>query len=234
MAGSERLLNLLQALRRARTAVTGAVLAQELGVSIRTLYRDIASLQSLGAVVDGEPGVGYVLRGGLLLPPLMFTEEEIEALVLGSRWVEKRADPRLASAAGDVLTKIAAVLPRGLRQDLEASTLLVGPKKPEPKEAIDAAVLRRAIRSECKLRITYTDVKGANSRRVVWPFAMGYFEEARVLAAWCETRKDFRHFRTDRILEAAELGERYPRRRQVLLREWRSAMGATGQATARN
>ncbi len=234
MTRSERLLNLLQALRRARIAVTGVVLAQGLGVSIRTLYRDIASLQSLGAVIEGERGVGYVLRGGLLLPPLMFTEEEIEALVLGSRWVEKRADPRLASAAQDVLTKIAAVLPRDLRQDLEASTLLVGPRKPTPKEAIDAAVLRRAIRSERKLRMTYTDAKGRNSRRVIWPFAMGYFEEARVLVAWCETRKEFRHFRTDRILQLIELGQRYPRRRHALLREWRSVVGATGDATARN
>lgn len=234
MARSERLLNLLQVLRRARTAVTGAALAQELGVSIRTLYRDIASLQSLGAVVDGEPGVGYVLRGGLLLPPLMLTEEEIEALVLGSRWVEKRGDPRLASAAGDALTKIAAVLPRDLRQDLEASTLLVGPRKPTPKEAIDATVLRRAIRSECKLRMTYRDAKGSDSRRVVWPFAMGYFEEARILVAWCETRREFRHFRTDRILQLAELGQRYPRRRHVLLKEWRTTVAATDPTTARN
>jgi predicted DNA-binding transcriptional regulator YafY len=157
---SERLLNLLQTLRRARTAVTGSVLAQELGISIRTLYRDIASLQSLGAVVVGEPGVGYVLRGGLLLPPLMFTKDEIEALVLGSRWVEKRADPRLASAGTDVLAKIAAVLPRDLRQELETSTLLVGPREPLTTEAIDAAVLRQAIRSESKVRITYKDAKG--------------------------------------------------------------------------
>jgi predicted DNA-binding transcriptional regulator YafY len=234
MPRSERLLNLLQALRRARTAITGAVLAQELGVSIRTLYRDIASLQSLGAVVDGAPGVGYVLRGGLLLPPLMFTEEEIEALVLGSRWVGKRADPRLAAAAADVLTKIAAVLPRDLRQDLEASTLLVGRRKPTPKETIDVALLRRAIRSESKLRMTYIDAKGHNSHRVIWPFAMGYFEEARILVGWCETREEFRHFRTDRILQLAELGQRYPRRRQVLLREWRSVTGATDPATARN
>ena len=166
MARSERLLNLLQRLRRARTAVSGVVLAQELGVSIRTFYRDIASLQSLGAGIDGEPGVGYVLRGGLLLPPLMFTEEEIEALVLGSRWVEKCADPRLASAAGDLLAKIAAVLPANLREELEASTLRVGPRKPSPKESIDPAVLRKAIRSECKLRMTYADAKGRNSCRL--------------------------------------------------------------------
>jgi len=231
---SERLLNLLQALRRARTAVTGSVLAQELGVSIRTLYRDIASLESLGAVVVGEPGVGYVLRGGLLLPPLMFTKDEIEALVLGSRWVEKRADPRLASAATDVLTKIAAVLPRDLRQELETSTLLVGPRDPLTTEAIDAAVLRKAIRSESKVRITYTDAKGANSRRVIWPFAIGYFEKARVLVAWCETRQEFRHFRTDRMSQLVELGLRYPRRRQELLKEWRAVIGSGEQATARN
>lgn len=234
MSRSERLLNLLQALRRARTAVTGSVLAQELGVSIRTLYRDIASLESLGAVVVGEPGVGYVLRGGLLLPPLMFTKDEIEALVLGSRWVEKRADPRLASAATDVLTKIAAVLPRDLRQELETSTLLVGPRDPLTTEAIDAAVLRKAIRSESKVRITYTDAKGANSRRVIWPFAIGYFEKARVLVAWCETRQEFRHFRTDRMSQLVELGLRYPRRRQELLKEWRAVIGSGEQATARN
>lgn len=234
MARSERLLNLLQSLRRAKTAVTGVVLARELGVSIRTLYRDIASLQSLGAVVDGEPGVGYVLRGGLLLPPLMFTEEEIEALVLGSRWVAKCADPQLASAAADVLIKVAAVLPPNLRQDLEASPLRVGPRKAPRKEPVDVAILRRAIRSECKLRLTYRDAKSHDTRRIVWPFAMGYFEEARVLAAWCETRKGFRHFRTDRILAVTELGQRYPRRRHVLLREWQSVIRATDQSTARN
>ena len=214
--------------------VTGSVLAQQLGVSIRTLYRDIASLQSLGAVIVGEPGVGYVLRGGLLLPPLMFTKDEIEALVLGSRWVEKRADPRLASAGTDVLTKIAAVLPRDLRQELETSTLLVGPREPLTTEAIDAAVLRRTIRSESKVRITYKDAKGANSRRVIWPFAIGYFENARVLVAWCETRKEFRHFRTDRMSQLVELGLRYPRRRQELLKEWRAVIGTGEQATARN
>lgn len=234
MPRSERLLNLLQTLRRARTAVTGSVLAQELGVSIRTLYRDIASLQSLGAVIVGEPGVGYVLRGGLLLPPLMFTKDEIEALVLGSRWVEKRADPRLASAGTDVLAKIAAVLPRDLRQELETSTLLVGPREPLTTEAIDAAVLRQAIRSESKVRITYKDAKGANSRRVIWPFAIGYFENARVLVAWCETRKEFRHFRTDRMSQLVELGLRYPRRRQELLKAWRAVIGTGEQATARN
>lgn len=226
MPRSERLLNLLHALRRARTVVTGPVLARDLGVSIRTLYRDIATLQSLGAVISGEPGVGYVLRGGFLLPPLIFTEEEIEALVLGSRWVGKLADPTLASAAADVLAKIAAVLPRDLRENLEASTLLVGPRKPPPKETIDVAVLRKAIRSETKLRITYTDAKGSHSRRVIWPFSIGFFEEARVLVAWCETRKEFRHFRTDRISQLVDLAQRYPRRRQALLKEWRAAVGA--------
>lgn len=234
MARSERLLNLLQRLRSARTAVTGVVLAHELGVSIRTLYRDIASLQSLGAGIDGEPGVGYVLRGGLLLPPLMFTEEEIEALVLGSRWVEKCAEPQLALAAGNLLAKVAAVLPASLSEEIRTSTLRVGPRKLSPKETINPAVLRNAIRTECKLRMTYADAKGRSSCRVIWPFALGYFEEARVLAAWCETRNGFRHFRTDRILKIVELGQRYPRRRHVLLREWQSVIATNNQTTARN
>lgn len=231
---SERLLNLLQRLRSARAAVSGVALAQELGVSIRTLYRDIASLQSLGAGIDGEPGVGYILRGGLLLPPIIFTEEEIEALVLGSRWVQKCADPKLVRAAGDLLAKVAAVLPANLREEIESPTLRVGPRKLLPKEAIDPAALRNAIRTECKVRMTYADAKGRNSCRVIWPFALGYFEEARVLVGWCETRKAFRHFRTDRILQIVELGQKYPRRRNALLREWLSVIRTTSQSTARN
>src|SRR5882724_3329310 len=106
MPRSQRLLDLMQVLRRHRRPVSGAVLAEEVGVSLRTLYRDIESLKSLGAYIDGEAGVGYVLRPGFMLPPLMFTQEEIEALVLGSRWVAKRSDARLGLAARNALAKI--------------------------------------------------------------------------------------------------------------------------------
>jgi predicted DNA-binding transcriptional regulator YafY len=224
MSRSERLLELLQNLRRYRQPVSGAKLAAELDVSLRTLYRDIASLQAQGAMIEGEPGLGYVLKPGFLLPPLMFSEEEIEALVLGSRWVAGRADARLAEAGANALAKIAAVLPPDLRDGLDASTLIVPPSKAEA-EAVDIGLVRRAIRMERKLRIRYADQSGAASERVVWPFALGFFERTRVLVAWCELRTDFRHFRTDRILAAETTEARYPKRRQALVREWRLAEG---------
>src|SRR5947207_3488415 len=123
LSRAERLLALIQILYRHRHPVSGAMLADELRVSLRTLYRDIASLQAQGAHIDGEPGMGYVLKPGFMLPPLMFSEEEIEALVLGSRWVADRGDSELAEAARNVLAKIGAVLPADLRHELDASTL---------------------------------------------------------------------------------------------------------------
>src|SRR5271157_635543 len=116
---SERLLCLLQALRRHRRPISGAVLARELGISIRTLYRDISTLQAQGADIEGEPGVGYVLRPGFMLPPLMFSQNELEALMLGFRWVSKLADESMIGAACDALAKISAVLPGDFRDELE-------------------------------------------------------------------------------------------------------------------
>src|SRR5262249_54467745 len=130
MPRAERLLDLVQILRRHRRPVSGCTLAGELGVSLRTLYRDIAALQGQGARIDGEAGVGFLLRPGFMLPPLMFSEEEIEALVLGSRWVGERGDARLAAAARNALAKIGAVLPDDLREGLDGIGLLVGPGAP--------------------------------------------------------------------------------------------------------
>lgn len=127
MSRTERLFDLMQILRRHRYPVTGQALAQEMKVSMRTLYRDIATLQQQGAEIVGEAGVGYVLRPGFMLPPLMFSQQEIEALVLGMRWVGRRGDSQLAGAANNALAKIADVLPATLRDELEASTLLIGP-----------------------------------------------------------------------------------------------------------
>jgi len=204
--------------------VTGKRLASELDISLRTLYRDIATLQTQGAAIEGEPGVGYVLRPGFMLPPLMFSEEEIEALVLGSRWVASRTDKKLGCAAKNVLAKIAAVLPEDLRYQLEFSGLLIGPAKTfierdDEKEAL----IRHAIRKESKLQVTYTDVKGDSSQRMIWPIALGFFEEVHIMVAWCELRLDFRHFRTDRIVTLTQLETRYPTRRQTLLKKWREA-----------
>jgi predicted DNA-binding transcriptional regulator YafY len=223
MSRSERLLDLLQVLRRHRRPVTGAVLAAETGISIRTLYRDIATLQGQGAQIEGEPGLGYVLRPGFLLPPLMLAEEEIEALLLGSRWVASRGDARLASAAQNALAKISAVLPGDLRGTLDQSALLVGTGPQVLRDTVDLAELRRAIRAERKVEIAYADGKGVASSRVIWPIGLGFFDLVRVVVAWCELRCDLRHFRTDRMASLIVSETRYPRRRAVLLKEWHAA-----------
>ncbi|PPJ45517.1 YafY family transcriptional regulator [Rhizobium sp. KAs_5_22] len=225
MSRSERLLSLLQVLRRHRQAVSGAALASELGISLRTLYRDIATLQAQGANIEGEAGVGYVLRPGYMLPPLMFSREEIEALVLGARLVAQRADPELAISARDALAKITEVLPGDLREELAASTLFAGPGLPLPEDRIDLARLREFIRSEQMMKIAYRDEKGSPTERLIWPFALTFFEGARVVIAWCTLRDDFRSFRTDRMdLMEGPLG-RYPKRRMQLLKAWRLQNG---------
>jgi predicted DNA-binding transcriptional regulator YafY len=232
MSRAARLLDLMQLLRRHRAPVSGLALAGELGVSIRTLYRDIATLQGQGAEIAGEPGLGYVLKPGFVLPPLMFSAEEIEAVVLGSRWVAAQSDDRrLGEAAGNALAKIAAVLPADLRTAIDAQTLLVAPARRAPP-VVEIATLREAIRKEMKLRIAYRDEAGKDTQRVIWPFVIGFFEQRRVVAAWCELRGDYRHFRIDRIGSAVATGERAPRRRHVMLKEWRDKEGIT--ITARN
>src|ERR1700754_4544326 len=140
------MLDLIQVLRRHRHPVSGATLAEATGVSLRTLYRDIELLKAEGAHIDGEPGVGYVLRPGFMLPPLMFSEEEIEAIVLGSRWVADRADAALSAAARNALAKIAAVLPQDLKTSLDASSLLVGPGDAVAAGDAKLPVIRSAIR----------------------------------------------------------------------------------------
>ncbi|WP_287877116.1 YafY family protein [Aquitalea sp.] len=222
MSRTERLFTLLQALRHHRFPVPGASLADELGISLRTLYRDIASLQAQGANIEGEPGLGYVLRPGFMLPPLMFTAEEIEALVLGSRWVAKRTDTHLGSAAKNALAKISSVLPQELRRTLDSSSLMVGTPSLAEADVVDLSTIRQAIRGEYKLRINYCDLQGNATQRTIWPLALGYFDHVRMLAGWCEVRQDFRHFRTDRISALFVTKERYPRRKQELLNEWRA------------
>lgn len=223
MSRTLRLFEILQILRRRRQPASGADLAREVGVSLRTLYRDIATLQAMGAEIDGEPGVGYRLRPGFLLPPLMFSEEEIEALALGARWVAKRTDPALSNAARNAMAKLSAVLPEDLRRRLEDETLIVV-SSVERRQAVDLKLLRRALREERKLKVAYRDEKGAQTERVVWPVALGFFESVRILVAWCELRQDFRHFRADRIETARILDARLPRRRRTLELEWRRTM----------
>lgn len=228
MTRAERLLTLIEELRRRRRPVSGDTLALALSVSIRTLYRDIASLRAQGARIEGEPGLGYMLRSGFLLPSLMFPDDEIEALVLGSRWVAERADPRLAQAARNALVRIGGALPEDFAERFDASHLVVGPSAVRVSDSVDIALVRKAIHRERKLRIVYRDANGAESERLIWPFLIGYFDSVRLVSAWCELRKATRHFRSDRIVRMAETDERYPRRRTALLKAWREEEPAAG------
>jgi predicted DNA-binding transcriptional regulator YafY len=222
---TERLLDLIQILRRHRRPVSGAELAGELAVSLRTVYRDVQTLIATGAPIDGEAGIGFVLRPGFTLPPLMFSRDELEAIVLGSGMVARAADPALAKAARNALAKIVAVLPAGRNDHAGISGLIAGPIKPAAVDRTDLAPIRSAIRGEQKIWIAYRDKDGVPTERTIWPIAVTFCARVRLLAAWCELRESFRHFRTDRIAGIEEVGERYPRRRHDLIREWREIEG---------
>ena len=225
MTRAARLLQLIDELRRHRFPVSGDSLARTTGVSLRTLYRDIATLREQGACIEGDPGVGYLLRPGFTLPPLMFSADELEALVLGARWVASHAaDPELARAAHGVMNRIGNVLPPALRLAVETSGLFVPARAHAPSPAPWLPVLRRAIRDEHALLLHYRDEGGAVTQRRIWPFAMAFFDQARLIAAWCELRQDFRHFRADRVVDLADSGTRYPERRHALIRRWRAQM----------
>jgi predicted DNA-binding transcriptional regulator YafY len=195
-------------------------MALELEVSLRTIYRDIADLVTDGVPIRGEAGVGYVLGEGYDLPPLMFTTDELEAVMLGLRWVERRGDPDLARAAQDTVAKVGAVIPERLRPVLYDAALLVPPKYGQAIERVDVAKLRAAIRDGRKVQLAYRREDGTHSTRVIWPIAVSYFDAQRLIVAWCELRKDFRSFRSDRMQMIEVLPDKYPERRKVLLKKW--------------
>lgn len=224
MSRSARLLDLIQALRGRRRPVTAAAMAEALGVTPRTIYRDIATLVAQGAPIEGEAGVGYVLRPGFLLPPLMFGEDEVEALVLGLGLVLERGDDALSEAAATARARILAVLPSDLRDRAERVGLMAAPAGTTTVR-IDLAAVRNAIRREHRLVIDYADSASSHTTRAIWPLTLAFFPREVLLVAWCELRTDFRSFRADRIERLEETGQRYPRRRDALLAEWRRREG---------
>lgn len=228
MSRTSRLFELIDALRRHRRPVTAASLAGELCVSVRTIYRDVQTLIGLGAPIDGEAGLGYVLRPGFFLPPLMFGEDELEALVLGARWVERQGDQALALAATNALAKIAAAAPHDLRDTIGETGLWAPMRAADIAQSPVLQGIREAIRREEKLKITYGAAGAGPTERVIWPIALAYLEHVRMVAAWCELRQSFRHFRTDRIGTFEPTGERYPKRRAVLVKAWRRESGIAG------
>jgi len=211
----------MQALRRHRRTVSGRALAQELGVSLRTIRRDVATLQHMGADIDGEPGVGYILRPGFLLPPLSFTAEEIQALVIGAQWVSRQTDDALALAVTNALAKIDAVLPPDMRAALQDDTIYVGhPLKSEAP--LDLSDIRRALREQRKLRITLSLEHAPADEQVVWPIMLGLINGKRFIAAWCELDSQFRVIGMDDIATTEVLAERYTSNRRQLVKEWRA------------
>jgi predicted DNA-binding transcriptional regulator YafY len=205
---ADRLFEIIQHMRR-RPTIRARDLAEALEVSERTIYRDVHDLIASGVPIEGEAGVGYVLRAGFDLPPLMFKEAEIEALVLGARIVESWADNELAAAASDVIAKIEAVIPDRLRGFM-ANTALVAPALHymEPI-GFDVADLRRAVRNQERVHFAYADAQGSGTARTVRPLSLAYFGPVWVLAAWCELREDFRTFRLDRMENFTLTGARF-------------------------
>lgn len=225
MRRADRLFQIIQILRRSpRRPTTANAIARELETSRRTVYRDIADLMAQRVPIRGEAGTGYVLERGYDLPPLMLTRDEIEVAVLGAQWVAGRADPALARAAEDLVAKIAATVPERLRPFVLEPASRAPPAWNAPVDSLDMPRTRAHIHAGRKIAFTYRDERDRESRRTVWPVAIGYFQAARLLVAWCELRRDFRNFRTDRVTAAEFLDERYPERPAVLRTRWQRAL----------
>lgn len=208
MRRADRLFRLVGLLQRRRT-VTAATLAERLEVSERTVYRDVADLMASGVPIQGEAGVGYRLERGFDLPPLMFTEAELEAVVLGSRLVKAISDPELSRAAGDVLAKIRAVVPVSLLAHLDDTRLYGLGFGAEASVALCLRLLRQSLRHSRKVRFCYDDAKGQRSERTVRPLGLTFVGHAWLLTAWCELRDGFRNFRLDRMTELSQLKDTF-------------------------
>jgi predicted DNA-binding transcriptional regulator YafY len=216
---ADRLFRIVQYLR-GRRLTTAAFLAGRLGVSLRTVYRDVRDLSLSGVPVEGEAGVGYRLQAGFDVPPLMFTLNEIEALAIGARMVEAWGGPVLADSAR-------TALPAERRMAVEQTRLYA------PNFHVDAAAMARfeAVRSAIGerrvLRLDYRDAQGRGSERQVWPIALYFWGGTWTLGAWCETRDNWRNFRVDRIAELAQLERRYPDQAGRRLADYLRAMRAS-------
>ena len=226
MARSDRLMRLMDLLRRLPAPVTSARLAAETGVSQRQLYRDIATLRAGGALIDGEAGTGYRLVEDTALPPQSFSRLEIEALRLAVKSLPRIGDAELVEAAGAALSRIAASLPDRQARQILHSTLRAFVLPPDRREpGIDMALIRRACWDEEELSITYRDLQDRISRRDIRPLGMSYSEHTLMLAAWCCLREDFRVFHCNRIEKAAPAGRSFRPHRAALLRQFAARRG---------
>jgi len=205
---ADRLFQIVQHLRGGRL-VTATKLSDWLEVSERTIYRDIADLQSTGVPIDGEAGVGYVMRSGFDLPPLMFTKDEITALVAGARMVRSWGGAALARAAEEALVKIESVLPGDARDQVAATTIFAPPMDMSDADKARLDMLQLTIDARKILSLRYRDEQDASTRRNVHPLGLWFWGKVWTLLAWCELRQDFRMFRIDRIVDITPTGAQY-------------------------
>lgn len=209
MRPADRLFQIVLYLGRGRV-VTAHYLAEQLGVSDRTIYRDIQDLVASGVPIDGEAGVGYRLRRGFQVPPLMFDGAELQALVFGVRVTQTYGDPDMARAAERVLAKVDAVLPERLRGELDSDRLVVPPRTLPPGASEMLGDVREAINGRVRLFLEYSDAAGRTTERIVWPLSLLYWGHTWTLGAWCELRQAFRSFRVDRIAASRTLASHFP------------------------
>lgn len=211
MRPADRLFQIVLQLGRGRV-LTAQHLAQKLEVCERTIYRDIQDLMASGVPIDGEAGVGYRLHRGYQLPPMMFDQDELQALLFGAQVAKRWGDNNMAAAAERILDKVDAVLPENLRPQLTSRTLIV-PEMASFQSAETTATLgevRDGINERRRLYLSYSDVSETPTERIVWPLTLVYWGYSWALGAWCELRQDFRNFRVDRIVEARNLTTQYP------------------------
>jgi predicted DNA-binding transcriptional regulator YafY len=221
MRRADRLFQIIQIMRRSTRPVTAGELAKELEVSKRSIYRDVADLIGQRVPIQGEAGFGYVLDRTFDMPPLMLTPDELEAAVLGAQWVADKGDPAIATAARDLIAKIIAVVPERLRPLIIDPTVGAPPGLGIAPDGMDVGKTRLWIRAGRKISIRYRDDRGEESQRTIWPTIVGYTENVRLVAAWCEARSAFRHFRMDRIVAAEFLDERHGCRPGDLRARWK-------------
>lgn len=211
MRPADRLFQIVLQLGRGRV-LTAQTLAERLEVSERTIYRDIQNLMTSGVPIDGEAGVGYRMHRGYQLPPMMFDQDELQALIFGAQVAKRWGDHEMAAAAERILDKVDAVLPEKMRPELTAQTLVVPEMASHQSEATTATLgqVRDAINERRRLYISYEDASGAPTERIVWPLTLVYWGYTWAIGAWCELRQSFRNFRVDRVIDVRALTTQYP------------------------
>lgn len=230
MTRSLRLLELLQLLRTYQYPISASTLAEKLEVTTRTIYRDINTLRQQGADIVGEAGMGYILRSDNHLPPLNFTLNEVYALVLGLRWVKRHGDASLVDVSNHAYAKIRDVIPEHLQNTLiDAPLMIATHQKYTELEAQHSQTMRHAINQEYKVSLTYLDAKDKLSQRVIYPLAIGFYDDMQIYATWCELRQAFRHFRLDRIVAISIVEQTYSPSRAYLFKRWKREMNIPSQ-----